>query len=59
MRLARSWDRMRFPLPFARGVAVMGPPLAATEVAQIEAALTAACDTADAMAGPHPVATAH
>jgi lysophospholipid acyltransferase (LPLAT)-like uncharacterized protein len=57
MRLAGSWDRMRFPLPFARGVAVMGAPVAvarddaAGAVAAIAAALTEACAQADAMAG--------
>ncbi len=57
MRLAGSWDRMRFPLPFARGVAVMGAPIAvarddaAGAVAAIAAALTEACARADAMAG--------
>ncbi len=56
MRLAGSWDRMRFPLPFARGVAVMGAPVfVAREGAQdslpvIAAALTDACAQADAMA---------
>jgi lysophospholipid acyltransferase (LPLAT)-like uncharacterized protein len=57
MRLARSWDRMRFPLPFARGVAVMGAPIAVARedapgaVEAIAAALTEACARADAMAG--------
>jgi lysophospholipid acyltransferase (LPLAT)-like uncharacterized protein len=57
MRLAGSWDRMRFPLPFARGVAVMGVPIAVARddaegaVAAIAAALTEACAQADAMAG--------
>jgi lysophospholipid acyltransferase (LPLAT)-like uncharacterized protein len=55
MRLARSWDRMRFPLPFARGVAVVGAPVAVARddaaggVAAIAAALTEACATADRM----------
>jgi lysophospholipid acyltransferase (LPLAT)-like uncharacterized protein len=55
MRLAGSWDRMRFPLPFARGVAVVGAPVtvaredAAAAVPAIAAALTAACATADGM----------
>ena len=55
MRLAGSWDRMRFPLPFARGVAVVGAPIAverdAAEAAlpAIAAALTEACERADAM----------
>ncbi len=53
-RLLRSWDRMVLPLPFARGVLVMGPPVAVDRAAPlaalpaIEAALSAACDTADA-----------
>jgi lysophospholipid acyltransferase (LPLAT)-like uncharacterized protein len=57
MRLARSWDRMRFPLPFARGVAVVGPPVpvarddAAAALPAIAAALTEACARADALAG--------
>jgi lysophospholipid acyltransferase (LPLAT)-like uncharacterized protein len=57
MRLARSWDRMRFPLPFARGYAVVGPPVAVARdgaeaaLPVIAAALTEACARADAMAG--------
>jgi len=57
MRLAGSWDRMRFPLPFARGVAVMGAPVtvprdgAEAALPAIAAALTEACDRADALAG--------
>ncbi|MBW6399110.1 lysophospholipid acyltransferase family protein [Roseomonas sp. HJA6] len=57
MRLARSWDRMRFPLPFARGFAMVGEPVEVTRenaeaaLAAIEAALTEACDQVDAMAG--------
>lgn len=57
MRLAGSWDRMRFPLPFARGFAMVGAPVAVTRenteaaLAEIEAALTAACNEVDAMAG--------
>ncbi len=56
MRLARSWDRMRFPLPFGRGVAVVGAPVvvardkAAEALPEIAAALTAVCDLADGMA---------
>ncbi|MBR0681046.1 lysophospholipid acyltransferase family protein [Roseomonas eburnea] len=55
MRLAGSWDRMRFPLPFARGVAVMGAPIvvardgAESALPAIAAALTEACERADAM----------
>lgn len=53
-RVLRSWDRMVLPLPFGRGVLVVGPavpverddPLAALPA--IEAALTAACEAADA-----------
>ncbi|MDB5374218.1 MAG: hypothetical protein JWP04_2860, partial [Belnapia sp.] len=49
-----SWDRMVLPLPFARGVLVLGPPVPVERIAPlealpaIEAALTAACDAADA-----------
>ena len=56
MRLARSWDRMRFPLPFARGVAVLGAPVAVPRdgaqaaLPAVAAALTAACERADALA---------
>lgn len=55
MRLAGSWDRMRFPLPFARGVAVVGAPVAVARdgaedaLPVIAAALTEACERADAM----------
>lgn len=51
-----SWDRMLLPLPFGRGVVVVQPPLrvgrgeAASALPAIEAALTAACDRADAWA---------
>jgi lysophospholipid acyltransferase (LPLAT)-like uncharacterized protein len=57
MKLAGSWDRMRFPLPFGRGVAVMGAPVAVARedagaaVAMIAAALDKACAQADAMVG--------
>jgi lysophospholipid acyltransferase (LPLAT)-like uncharacterized protein len=57
MRLARSWDRMRFPLPFARGVAVIGAPIPVARdgvdaaLPAIAEALNAACAQADAMAG--------
>lgn len=57
MRLARSWDRMRFPLPFARGIAVVGAPIAVARdgaeaaLPVIAAALDEACARADAMAG--------
>ena len=49
-----SWDRAMLPLPFGRGVLVLGQPIlvprdgAAAALPTIEAALTAACDTADA-----------
>jgi hypothetical protein len=57
MRCAGSWDRMRFPLPFARGVAVMGAPIlvarddAPAGLVAITAALNEACAQADAMVG--------
>jgi lysophospholipid acyltransferase (LPLAT)-like uncharacterized protein len=57
--LRRSWDRMRLPLPFGRGVFVLGAPVAVAREAAldaalpaIEAALTAACDAADAWEPP-------
>lgn len=56
MRLARSWDRMRIPLPFARGVAVVGAPIrvareeAPAALPLIVAALDEACARADALA---------
>jgi lysophospholipid acyltransferase (LPLAT)-like uncharacterized protein len=55
-RRFRSWDRAMLPLPFGRGVLVLGAPIgvgrdeAAAALPAIEAALTAACDTADAWA---------
>ncbi len=57
MHLAGSWDRMRFPLPFGRGFAMVGAPItvtrenAETALAAIEDALTSACAQVDAMAG--------
>jgi len=57
MRLAGSWDRMRFPLPFGRGFAVVGAPVAVPRddaeaaLPAIAAALSEACARADAMAG--------
>jgi hypothetical protein len=51
-RTLRSWDRMTLPLPFARGVLVVGPPIlvprdgAATALPAIAAALTAAREAA-------------
>jgi hypothetical protein len=56
-RVLGSWDRMVLPLPFARGVIVVGALVAVDRAApgaalpMIEAALTAACDSADALAG--------
>ncbi|HWL80231.1 MAG TPA: lysophospholipid acyltransferase family protein [Roseomonas sp.] len=53
-RLLPSWDRMMLPLPFARAVLVCGAPVwvpredALAALPAIEAALNAACDTADA-----------
>ena len=58
-RVLGSWDRMRLPLPFGRGVLVCGAPVAvarggrcaeAAALAAVTAALTAACDAADAWA---------
>ncbi len=63
-RLLRSWDRMMIPLPFGRGVVVIGAPLhvprggEAAALAGIEAALSEACDRADALAGGHALAAA-
>ena len=62
-RVLGSWDRMRLPLPFGRGVLVCGPPLTVprgpvarrrASLADIAAALTAACDAADAWAPERP-----
>ena len=55
-RVLGSWDRMRLPLPFGRGVLVCGAPVSVARggrgeeaaLATIAAALTAACDAADA-----------
>ncbi len=53
-RVFRSWDQAVLPLPFARGVLVLGEPIlvprgeATAALPGIEAALTAACDLADA-----------
>lgn len=52
--LRRSWDRMVLPLPFTRGVVAIGAPIAVQRhgaeaaLPAIGAALTAACDAADA-----------
>ncbi len=49
-----SWDHAMLPLPFGRGVLVLGQPLlvpregATAALPGIEAALSAVCDTADA-----------
>lgn len=53
-RVMRSWDRMLFPLPFARGVIALVPPIAVARdgaeaaLPAIGAALTAAREAADA-----------
>jgi hypothetical protein len=59
-RVLGSWDRMRLPLPFGRGVLVCGAPVVVgragagrggeAALAAVAAALTAACDAADAWA---------
>jgi len=52
-RVLGSWDRMRLPLPFGRGVLVCGAPVAVARdggdaaLAAVAAALSAACDAAD------------
>lgn len=56
-RLLASWDRMMIPLPFGRGVVVIGAPIhvargeEAAALPGIEAALSEVCDRADALAG--------
>ncbi|MDF1793823.1 MAG: lysophospholipid acyltransferase family protein [Thalassobaculaceae bacterium] len=60
---AGSWDRFLIPLPFTRGVVVIGTPIAVTgEVEdrepfrqQIEAALNAVTDAADSALGLPPI----
>lgn len=53
----RSWDRMVVPLPFGRGVLVVGAPIlvprdgAEAGLVAIAAGLDAACDAADAAIG--------
>jgi lysophospholipid acyltransferase (LPLAT)-like uncharacterized protein len=53
MRRARSWDRMRFPLPFARAVVVIEAPITvprddpASALPAIAAALNRATERAD------------
>ena len=60
-RLLPSWDRMMLPLPFGRAVLVCGPPITvprddpAGAIPAIEAALNAACDTADAWTAGTPM----
>jgi hypothetical protein len=55
-RLLGSWDRMVLPLPFGRGVIVVQPPIVVPRrggegaLPAIQAALTEACDRADALA---------
>jgi lysophospholipid acyltransferase (LPLAT)-like uncharacterized protein len=59
-RRLRSWDRMMIPLPFGRGAIVFTDPVmvardaAEASLPAIAAALTAACDRADALAGVAP-----
>jgi lysophospholipid acyltransferase (LPLAT)-like uncharacterized protein len=61
-RVFRSWDRAMLPLPFGRGVLVLGAPImvarddASAALPGIEAALTAACETADAWAAAQQAA---
>lgn len=61
-RILPSWDRMMLPLPFGRAVLVCGAPItvprtdALAALPEIEAALNAACDTADAWAAGRPPA---
>lgn len=53
----KSWDRMVIPLPFGRGIMVVGAPVEVTRetvearLPAINAALDAACDAADAALG--------
>ncbi|MBY0333284.1 MAG: lysophospholipid acyltransferase family protein [Acetobacteraceae bacterium] len=55
-RILGSWDRMRLPLPFGRGVLVAAPPIPVPRDAgesmlpAIAAAMSDACDRADALA---------
>lgn len=66
-RVFRSWDRFLLPFPFARAVAVYGPPLPPPEDgeaglerhrAAIEAALNAVTSEADRAVGRAPVTPA-
>ncbi len=58
MRRARSWDRMRFPLPFARAVVVIEAPVVvprdnpASALPAITEALNRATERADKLAAP-------
>ncbi|RVT89556.1 DUF374 domain-containing protein [Rhodovarius crocodyli] len=55
-----SWDRMMLPLPFGRGVLMVGAPITlgredeAAGLASIKAALDACCDEADRLLGLTP-----
>lgn len=55
IRRLGTWDRMILPLPFGRGVLVCGTPIAVprtgwdTAIGEIESALTAAAERADAL----------
>jgi lysophospholipid acyltransferase (LPLAT)-like uncharacterized protein len=57
--VSNSWDHMVLPLPFGRGVLVMGAPITVARsggvaaLPMIEAALTAVCDQADAWVAEH------
>jgi len=59
-KVLRSWDRMVVPLPFARGVLVVGPPIMPDRrdpeaaIPAIEAALNAVSDEADRACGAIP-----
>lgn len=67
-RLMRSWDRFVFPLPFARGVFIWGPPIAVPRGADaaavaaarqaVEDALNTLTAEADRLCGQEPVAPA-
>ncbi|HYZ61481.1 MAG TPA: lysophospholipid acyltransferase family protein [Acetobacteraceae bacterium] len=56
-RVLSTWDRMVLPLPFGRGVLVCGAPIAVPRAGWecvlpgIEAAMTRACERADALCG--------
>ncbi len=64
--LSRSWDRMVLPLPFGRGVLAIGAPITVARdgseamLPAVEAALTAACEAADAaVADPVAMPSTH